>query len=273
MSLCVGFFTANALLIKYLGSRLDIDVWSLVFTRGVVGLLFVALCYGKQGSLQLGRVFLRPLLILRGMIGAVGLICYYWTIPPLGVGVATLISTTYVVFGAILATRFFVHEPLSLSQLMWLMVSLIGIALLTDARAGFTYPLGIAVLGAVAAGVVIVLIRHLHATEASPTIFAAQCVYGVLFSSVFAFPELLQLRANQWGWAIVAGLLSACGQLAMTQAFRHLSVSVGGAFHLSVPVWVAMGGWLLFDERLGTLQFVGAALVMFGCYRAIVPAR
>ena len=54
-------------------------------------------------------------------------------------------------------------------------------------------------------------------------------------------------------------------------AFRYLNVSVGGAFHLTIPVWISIGAFFLFDERLVGLQLAGAGLVLLGCFKAIRP--
>lgn len=281
MSACLAFFTANALIIKHAATRHEIGTWPLVFTRGAIGLLFVWVWYGKASGLSVTRVFTRPALVARGLIGTTGLICYYWTIPLLGAGVATLISNTYVVFGAVFASFFLVREKLSRSHLIWLLVSLSGIGLLTNTGHGSngtmsgppTNAFAVALLGAVAAGFVIVIIRYLHKSEATPTIFAAQCVYAMLAVAPWVFPQLVQLSATQLGWAALAGFMATFGQLAMTHAFRYLSVTSGGAFHLSIPVWISIGGYFLFGERFTSWQLVGGGLVLLGCLNVIRPRK
>lgn len=230
--------------------------------------------YGRGSGLRLSRLFTRPPLIARGLLGATGLICYYWSIPQLEAGVATLICNTYVVFGAVFAACFLLREKLSFSRLLWLLVSLLGVALLTDPSASASEPTlffayGVALLGAAVVGMVIVIIRYLHRSEATPTIFASQCVYAMIAIVPWAFPELVKLTLSQLGWATLAGFTAAFGQLAMTQSFRYLNVSVGGAFHLTIPVWVAIGGMFLFGERFTAIQVGGAACVLLACLQAI----
>jgi drug/metabolite transporter (DMT)-like permease len=238
--------------------------------RGIVGLAFVVVWYGQRSGLRVMRVFTRPALVARGLLGSLGLICYYWTIPRLGTGVATLVSSTYVVFGAVFATCFLLREKLSLSQLIWLFVSLVGVGLLMNVRAGIDQSFAVGLLGAVSAGMVIVIIRYLHKTdEATPTIFASQCIYAMLAVAPWAFPELVKPSTVQLGWAILASFMATFGQLAMTHSFRYLNVSTGGALHLSIPVWVSIGGGFLFDERLAWLQVFGGILVILGCLMAI----
>lgn len=272
MSLCVAFFTATVLIIRFAGAQQAIGSWSLVFVRGLIGLLFVMAWYSRSSGLRLDRLFVRPALIARGLLGTTGLLCYYWTIPHLGAGIATLICNTYVVFGAVFASFYLVREKLSPTQLIWLLISLLGVALLTEngtPQSAPSFAFGIALLGAIAAGMVIVVIRYLHRSEATPTIFAAQCVYAMIAILPWAFPELIRLSFAQLGWAALAGLTAAIGQLTMTHAYRYLSVSAGGTFHLTIPVWVCIGGFLLFGERFTTLQLAGAVCVLLGCLQAL----
>jgi len=269
MTACLAFFTANALLIKHLGSYYHTGTWSLVFLRGFVGLLIVIIFYGKRAGLSLSRVFTQPMLVIRGLLGAIGLCAYYWTIPRLGAGLATLLSNLYVVLGAVFAACFLVKEKLSPKQFIWLSVSLCGVGLLSQARSGIDFDFAVALAGAVAAGLVIVIIRFLHRTEATPTIFASQCVYAMIAIFPLAFAEIRQLDRAALAWALTASLMAALGQLTMTHSFRYLNVSVGGAFHLTIPVWVSIGGFFLFGETFSPLQLVGTVLVLFGCFKAI----
>ena len=80
---------------------------------------------------------------------------------------------------------------------------------------------------------------------------------------------MLRLSTVQLGWAMLASFMATFGQLAMTHSFRYLNVSTGGALHLSIPVWVSIGGFFLFDERLAWLQLIGAGLVLLGCLKGI----
>jgi drug/metabolite transporter (DMT)-like permease len=110
----------------------------------------------------------------------------------------------------------------------------------------------------------VVTIRQLHATEHSSTIFAAQCVYGLALCGI---PALLQLQPiTGLGLAVtaVASITAAVGQLAMTRAFRDLSVAEGSLLQMLVPVGIAAGGALFFSERFTLNELAGAALILGG---------
>jgi drug/metabolite transporter (DMT)-like permease len=59
----------------------------------------------------------------------------------------------------------------------------------------------------------------------------------------------------------------------MTDGFRHLTIAVGGAFQILVPVFIAIGGVVFFAETFTAVQIVGASLILVGCYGAVVAKR
>ncbi len=266
MALSLVFFTANALIIRWVGFNGEASTWTLVFFRAIIGLIVIVLVYGPRGRLHLGRVVTRPALVARGIIGITGVICYYWTIPRLGAGVATLIGNTYVVFGALFAA-WILREKLTLHAAGWFVVSLVGVGLLTQAEIVVSSAIAVSILGALSAGVVLVIIRFLHRTESTGTIFASQCFYGLLVTLPLVIPTLATLTGSGLTWTLTAAFLATFGQLTLTESLRHLSVSASGAINITLPVWITLGAFLLFDERLTALQCAGACLVLLGCAR------
>ena len=88
----------------------------------------------------------------------------------------------------------------------------LGLALMTDTFAGGVHPnpyVLCAVLSALSSAYVAVVIRHLHATEHTATIFGAQCVYGLLFCGPFAALHPQPLSPLAWPLLILAGICVA----------------------------------------------------------------
>ena len=139
-------------------------------------------------SPALGRCFQTPLLVSRGVMGGVSTACFYLSIGPLGPGKATLIGTTWPAFAA-LAAFFLLGEALSAWSVAGIGVAVGGLALLTGALPVATFHFGfweaVGLTGALLAAGVIVVIRQLVRTESSATIFAAQCVYGLILALPF----------------------------------------------------------------------------------------
>jgi drug/metabolite transporter (DMT)-like permease len=264
MLLSAAAFTANVLLVRALNDLHFANIWLVSSARFVVGLGVVAVVYRREWQpLNLVR---NPRLIERGLLGGFGVYLTYLCVVKLGAGRATFINNTYVIWGALLAA-WVLREKLQPALLVGGVLALTGLSLLTNVFATGSAP-GLydwlAVLSALVSAWVVVTIRQLHATEHSSTIFAAQCVYGLLLCGL---PALLQLQPiSGLGLAVtaIASVTAAVGQLAMTRAFRDLSVAEGSLLQMLVPLGIATGGALFFHERFSPHELAGAALILGG---------
>jgi drug/metabolite transporter (DMT)-like permease len=117
---------------------------------------------------------------------------------------------------------------------------------------------------------VIVTIRKLHAEgENTATIFAAQCVFGLILCFIPALKNWAAHDLIAWILMIIAGLCSGVGQITMTNSFRHLAVGEGALIQMLVPLGVATGGIFFYQERFPMLECIGAALILIG---TMIPA-
>lgn len=269
-------FTGNALLIKHCSSNRHIDAWLTLSFRFVVGLVITWIMFGRSGSLNIRRSFMNWLLASRGVLGAFATAAYYVSIGPLGAGKATLIGNTWTVWAAIIAALV-LHEKLSLAKFLGMMVAIAGLTLLTDITPESLAHDGkwelISLGGAILAALVIVVVRQLTTTESSATIFASQCVYGLMLAVPFAAQHLEQLTLVNVGYLTLAALCAGSGQLAMTEGFRFLTVASGGGMQMLVPLLISMGGILLFEERFAPVQALGGVLILLGSFQTVVGWR
>jgi drug/metabolite transporter (DMT)-like permease len=215
---------------------------------------------------QFRRLFTTPKLIGRGVVGGGSVYLFYLTVVHLGAGRATFINNTYVIFGALLAV-WVLGERFSTALGLGSFAALGGLALLTNAFGAGAHVnlydlLGIA--SAFAAAYVVVTIRQLHATDHSSTIFAAQCVYGLLICTAPAGLHPQAVTSLAWVMMILAGIFAAIGQITMTRAFRDLPVAEGSLLQMLVPLGIAIGGVLFFGEHFAPLELAGAALILGG---------
>ena len=276
MLLSLGCFTVNALLIRYCTTVRHIDPWLTMCFRFAFGFVMTLAIFAPSKSMKVRGLFMSWLLASRGILGALGTAAYYFSIGHLGAGRATLIGNTWSVWAALMAVVA-LGEHLKLAKALGVAIAIFGLGLLTDISPAALAQDGkweaISLGGAIAAAMVIVVIRQLTRTETSATIFASQCVYGILFALPFVVSGHHELSGKDYLYLCTAASCAAMGQLAMTEGFRFLTVAVGGAFQLILPLLISLGGVLFFDEHFSSIQTVGGALILAGSFQTVVGMR
>jgi len=268
-------FTGNALIIRLLANLEGSNSWAVALARFVVGMAVVGSFYLPKGKAQPRNLITSPLLIIRGLIGGLALLCLYFTIPHLGVGRAVLINSTYPLFAIVFAS-IFLKEHLRVRQALCFVLAMLGVYLLagtSSMEGGFTTWDSLAILGAILAGMVVTLIRKLHGTEHSSTIFLSQCTYGIVVVLPPALFFITPISAQALALMLLAGIFAALGQLSMTHAYKHLTVAMGGSMQLSLPVFTTLGGIFLFGEHFTPSDCLGAALILSSCLMIILQKK
>ena len=265
----VVLFAVNALLVRGLSLAVPAaDGWVASLFRGVVGLTIVALFF--RGSFRPSHLFKHRLLMVRGLLGGFGILALYITVVELGAGRAVIINLSYPIFGSLFAALF-LGEALPARAWGWMIAGFGG--LLVFLGGGVDFAIGpydlLALVGAVAAGAVVVMIRQLRHSESTATIYSAQCLASALIAVGPATEATRQLPTSAILLMTVAAVLVALAQLAMTHAYRSLSVARGSSIQMLLPLVTALGGWALFGERFSPLELGGAALTLFATTRIL----
>ena len=247
----------------------DIDPYKTTLSRFIVGL-------GILGTAALlGRIKLTfahgPLLFLRGLFGGTAILIFFWSIPKLGIGKATVLVYSFPIFGSIFSA-ILLKERLGPTQIVAMIAAFAGIGLLAsdngDAASLWTLPGKyelLTILSAMLGGVALVLVKKLHDTDSSYAIFFAQCVIGLWIVIV---PANTVPGSLSWtgGLLLVAiGITSAIGQLLSTEGYRHLTVATGSLLGMLVPVLNYVMGVTLFDEKVSAHSIIGSAAVLAAC--------
>lgn len=264
MLLAAAFFVANVLIIRAFG-RGGADVWTIAALRFAAGL---ALCLGlHRRELDAEALFTKPRLIFRGIVGGATTYGFYLTVVHLGAGRATFLNNTYVVFSALLAV-WVLAEPFRRPLALGAAAALAGLGLLTGAFSGLlrTGPYDVvALICALGSAWIVVTIRQLHQEGVSTaTIFASQCVYGLLLSAPFLVTNTTWPEPLACAGLVLGGVFAGAGQLAMTRAYRQLAVAEGALIQTLVPLGIAAGGMLFFGERMGWADLAGGLLIVSG---------
>jgi drug/metabolite transporter (DMT)-like permease len=269
MLLSVVLFAANTLLMRALSLHMPMaDGWMGILYRGTFGMILVACLYAFGRGLSLKSLVGSRLVAMRGIIGALATAAFYLTIATLGASRAVVLNLTYPIFATLIAA-WWLKEKISRHALVWMIAGFAGLLALVkgDATHGFSYWDLVALAGALGAGIVVVLIRKLRATEHAGTIYASQCFYSILFALPLRAENVTELPVIGHATLIGAAVIVGISQLVMTNAYRTLPVSQGSSIQMLLPIVTAAGAFLIFGERLSPLEIAGAALTLLATWR------
>lgn len=275
MTLSVILFSATALLLSYAHDTYGVSGWVAAAYRATIGLILVSLLQKRIGKLSLHRVFTQPLLFARGFIGGMTIPVYYITIMELGAGRAGMIGGAYSLFAAVFAMCL-IGEPLSSRYYKYIALALAGlVGVYSSNGLEASKPLydTIALCGAAAAGICVVLIRHLRHTETTANIFAAQCVFALILGVGGARSDLFTMPPKVFVLVLFASVIVVCAQLCITAGFRLIDVARGSTLQMLTPVVTAVSSACLLGESFGKLELLGGAAILFASYQIVLAKR
>jgi len=261
-------FSLMAVCVKFASGQ-GIPVLEIVAARALVSLFLSYVDVKRKGISLLGHK--KHLLLSRGMVGALALMCVYYAITHLPLAEATVLQYLHPMFTAVLAL-IFLKERIQASTLLSVVFSFIGLLLVARpeiifgmSQSNFSLlAIGAAVLGAFGSAVAYVLVRKLNETEDASVI--------IFYFPMVALPISLGLLGSDFvmpsGWAwltlLLVGIFTQIGQIGLTKAMKTETASKATAFSYLQVVFAVLLGWIIFGEIPDLWVLLGGGLILLG---------
>ncbi|MAD33633.1 MAG: EamA family transporter [Planctomycetes bacterium] len=262
------WFAVMALLVKLAAER-GLPTMQIVLARAVVTLALstVGLVRAKQPPWGENN----RLLVLRGVFGSGGFICFYAAVIHLPLAEATVIHHISPVLTAVVASLW-LGERLERRVLLGMALAFAGVILIAQPAALFggdaaatgiswTY-VAVGVAGALLASFAYVSVRKLGETEPPILVVFYFPAISVPVSLPFAIAEWVPPDLQGWLLLLGVGAATQVAQLALTKGLAReragKAISVG---YLQIAFAMAFGA-LLFGQIPGTWSLAGIALVV-----------
>ncbi|MFT7579824.1 MAG: drug/metabolite transporter (DMT)-like permease [Myxococcota bacterium] len=260
-------FSVMGVLVKFVGQSIPSN--EVVFFRSVVGLILSVWMIRRHGLSPWGVN--KPILILRGLLGFSGLLCFFYALTKLPLADAAVIMSTNPIWTAILAAVF-LRERLSPRVLLASVAAFIGVTMVArpdflfgEATSGTGLPLfavAIALLGAVSAAGAYVCVRQLRRTD--------HALVVILFFPLIAAPGSIPTMwdnavwpdAGQWLLLIAIGVVVQIAQVFLTRGLHSEPAGRATAVSYVQVVFAYLWGLLLFNEVPTPLSIGGAVLIV-----------
>lgn len=260
-------FSLMAMCVK-LASQHGIPLLEIVAARALISLILSYWDIKRQGLPLLGQR--KDLLIARGVVGTLALICVYYSVTAIPLAEATVLQYLHPMFTAILALLF-LKERLQLSTLICILLSFAGLLLI--ARPSWllgeqtslpTLPLTAAILGAFGSAIAYVLVRKLNETEYHSVIIFYFPLIALPFSLILLGHELVIPSGSTWFILILVGIFTQVGQIGLTKAMKTEAAGKATAYSYLQVVFAAMIGWFIFGEEPVLWTWIGGGLILSG---------
>lgn len=253
------FFALMNVSVKFIP---DIPAIEIILFRSIFSLVFSFLVLKKQGVPVLGNN--KKLLIIRGVVGSIGLISFFYTLQKIPLASAVTIQYLSPIFTTILGI-FLVKERVKPIQFVWFGISFLGVFVLQgfDPRVNLTYSL-IGVISALFSGLAYNVIRKLKNTEHPLVIIFYFPLVTLPLASIVSYFAWVQPVGWEWLILLWIGICTQAAQYFMTVAYQNANVAKISSLSYLGILYALFFGFLFFGETFGALSYVGMGLVLLG---------
>ncbi|GMQ48333.1 DMT family transporter [Vibrio sp. 10N] len=260
-------FALMSVCVKYV-STYGIPVFEIVAARALVSLVLSYLDVKRKGISVWGHN--RPLLLLRGIVGSLALICVYYSVTTLPLAEATILQYIHPIFTALLAF-WFLKENIQKSTIICIVLSILGLTFMVGPTLGSNtaeslplFSVGVALLGAFGSSIAYVIVRKLSQTEDSSVIIfyfplVALPVSILLIGDDFVMPDWYLTMM-----LVLVGVFTQIGQLGLTKAMQTQAAGKASAYSYVQIVFSILLGLALFNEVPTVWTYIGGSLIVIG---------
>lgn len=249
----------------------DIPPMQVVFFRSLFALAVCQYFLTRARIPVLGKN--RPLLVMRGLTGALALVLNFYLIQQIPLAAASTINYLAPIFTIIIGI-FYVREKVSFLQFVFFAISFSGILVVQgfDTRVSIFHLL-VGISSSMLMGVAYNCVRKLTSTEHSLVImyyFPLLCLPMSIVGMMFGWhtPEGLE-----WLYLFMVGLMGQLAQYFLTWAFQTAEIATVSIASYSNFIFSIAFGFVIFSETYNLMIYLGMLLVVVGIILNILWKR
>ena len=260
------FFSLMTVCVKIIDNR--IPIYELVFFRSLISLFITSLIINKKNINPWGKN--KPLLILRGLLGTIALVCIFYAIKNMPLNISTVIQYTYPIFIAMFA-GILIKEKISKNIIIASLIGWLGILIILNPYqlSSLNVELNkltilIAFLGAISTALAYITVKKLSLTEDIFIIIKYFPLMSVITLSPIVLFSWVTPNINDLTWIIGIGIFTQAGQTFLTIGLKKLPTSKAATINYLQVIFGSVWGILFFNELINFNFIIGAVLVLLG---------
>ena len=212
----------------------------------------------------------RPLLVLRGFLGTLALVCIFYAIRNMPLSISTVIQYTYPIFISIFA-GIFINEKITRNIIIALIIGWIGILVilnpiqLSNINVEIeNVSILIAFFGAICTALAYVTVKKLSFTEDVYVIIEYFPLVSFITLLPIVFINWVTPNWNELVWIVGIGLFTQLGQTFLTIGLKNFPASEASYINYLQVFFGSIWGISFFGEIININFLLGASLVLFG---------
>ncbi|MBT2571517.1 DMT family transporter [Planococcus sp. ISL-110] len=243
---------------------MNIPAAEIMFFRSIIGTFIIYLIM-KHSRVRFSKEGV-PMLFVRGLLGALYLLAYFYTISKIPLVDASILAHLSIVFVIILSSVF-LKEKISKKTLYIFPIVILGAVLLIkpfDYSSYSIYAL-VGVLSALFAAGAATSIRYLSKRHHSYEIVFYFLAMGTIISIPLMWNNFVMPTTLEFIYLACIGVVSLLGQIFLTKAFTHENIVVVEVSRYIGIVFNAFWGFLFWAEVPDGYTLVGGILIIMAC--------
>ena len=260
------FFSLMTVCVKKIDNR--IPIYELVFFRSLLSLFITSLIINKKNLNPWGKN--KPLLILRGILGTIALVCIFYAIKNMPLNISTVIQYTYPIFISIFA-GVLINEKITKNLIIASITGWLGILIILNPYQLSSlnieldkFTVSIAFLGSISTALAYITVKKLSSTEDIFIIIKYFPLISVITLSPIVFFNWVTPNINDLIWIIGIGMFTQAGQTFLTIGLKKLPTSEAARINYLQVLFGSLWGILFFNELININFIFGAVLVLLG---------
>jgi drug/metabolite transporter (DMT)-like permease len=246
-------------LVRHAGT--EFHPFVLTFYRNLFGFVVILPLLLRSGRAGLYSSNYR-LLFLRGFLGIIALLAWYYSLVHVPLTEATALSFTAVIFTS-LAAMVFLRERVRLRRWMAILCGFAGMLIVLRPTTGHFEPIMLLVLfSTLFWALSITVIKFLSRTDSATSLVAWTAILLTLLSLPLALYYWQWPVGEQWLWLLAIGVLGAIGNLCMVRALALADTSAVMTIDFLRLIWGGLIGFYLFGDPVVASTWIGGLLIV-----------
>ncbi|MBR1738580.1 MAG: DMT family transporter [Firmicutes bacterium] len=241
----------------------DLPSFQKSFFRNLVALFFAVIMLMKDKEKFKLRKENLPVLILRSVLGTIGILCNYYAVDRLILSDASMLGKLAPFF-TIVFSYIFLKEKMNLIQALAVISAFIGsLFIIKPSGTMDSFPALIGLIGAMGAGSAYTAVRYLGTKKERS---AYIIFFFSAFSTVVIAPYLIfnyhEMSLYQFGMLMLAGLAASGGQIGVTNAYKYAAAKEISIFDDTQVLFAALIGLVFFEQIPDSVSLIGYAIII-----------